>query len=166
MDPRYHLAQVNIARMVAPLTDPRLVDFVAQLEAVNAAADVCPGFIWRFQGGEGNATYLRPYPDDRILFNMSVWESVEALKGFVYRAEHASVLRRRRDWFEAFDGPYQALWWAPAGLLPAVGEAVARLDYLRAHGPSACAFTFKQVFAPEWKAAQPWLGTPTAACPA
>jgi hypothetical protein len=163
---RYHLAQMNIARLAAPLTDPRLADFVAQLDAVNALADASPGFVWRFQGSEGNATYLRPYPDERIIFNMSVWESLPALKSYVYHAQHAAVLRRRREWFEPFDAPYQALWWTPAGALPTVAEAVARLDYLRAHGPTPSAFTFKQVHDPIWDAAQPWQGSSAASCPA
>jgi hypothetical protein len=163
--PRYHLAQMNIAHLVAPLADARLADFMAQLDAVNAVADASPGFVWRFQGSEGNATYLRPYPDERIIFNMSVWETLEALKAYVYRAEHAAVLRRRRDWFVPFDRPFQALWWTPTGALPSVAEAVARLDYLRAHGPTPNAFTFKQVFEPAWEAAQPWQASGAAPCP-
>jgi hypothetical protein len=163
---QYHLAQVNIARLAAPLTDPRLADFVAQLDAVNALADASPGFVWRFQGSAGNATYLRPYPDESIIFNMSVWESLPALKAYVYRAQHAAVLRRRREWFLPFDGHFQALWWTPAGSLPAVAEAVARLDYLRAHGPTPNAFTFKQVYDPVWEAAQPWQASGAASCPA
>jgi hypothetical protein len=164
--PHYHLAQVNIARLAAPLTDPRLADFVARLDAVNAVADASPGFIWRFQDSAGNATYLRPYPDESILFNMSVWESLAALKAYVYRAQHADVLHRRREWFEHIDGPYLALWWTPAGRLPTVAEAVARLDHLRAHGPTPSAFNFKQVYDPVWDAAQPWQVSGAAPCPA
>jgi hypothetical protein len=163
---RYHLAQINIARLRAPLTDPRLSDFVAQLDEVNAVADRSAGFIWRLQGDEGNATYLRPYADERIIVNMSVWETPEALRAYVYQADHAQVLRRRREWFEAFDGPFQAMWWLPAGGQPTVGEGKARLDYLRAHGPSVFAFTFRQIFAPEWEAAQPWQPTSATPCPA
>jgi hypothetical protein len=164
--PRYHLVQANIARLIAPLANPRLADFIAQLDTVNALADGSPGFVWRFQGSEGNATYLRPYADESILFNMSVWETLEALKAYVYRGEHAVVLRRRREWFQPMEAPYQALWWTPAGALPTVAEAVARLDYLRTHGPTPSAFTFKQVYDPVWEAAQPWQASGAAPCPA
>jgi hypothetical protein len=71
---------------------------------------------------------------------------VEALRVFAYRGDHAALLRRRHEWFERFDGPYQALWWVPAGHTPTVAEGKARLDHLRAHGPAAFAFTFQQVY--------------------
>jgi hypothetical protein len=45
----YVLAQVNIARMRAPLDSPLLADFVADLDPVNATADTAPGFLWRLQ---------------------------------------------------------------------------------------------------------------------
>ena len=147
--PPWHLAQINIARMRAPLDDPTMAGFVSRLDAVNAPADASPGFIWRFQGDAGNATYLRPYDDHRIIVNMSVWGSVEALRGYVYQADHAAVMRQRKDWFERFEGPYLALWWVPAGHRPGIDEAKARLEHLRLHGPSAWAFTFRETFAPE-----------------
>jgi hypothetical protein len=145
---QFHLAQVNIARMRAPLEDPLMADFVALLDEVNAIADAAPGFVWRFQDDSGNATYLRPFDDDRILFNMSVWESIDALKAYVYGSVHAAVLRRRREWFERFEAPATALWWTPVGRIPSVGEAKWRLDQLEAHGATAQAFTFKEPFAP------------------
>ncbi len=101
---RYHIAQVNIARMKAPLDSPVMEGFVKRLDEINALADRSPGFVWRLQGGEGNATYLRPYDDDRIPFNLSVWETVEAPKDYVYKKAHAEPFRDRREWFEQFDG--------------------------------------------------------------
>src|SRR5437899_7943448 len=115
-----HLAQVNVARMRAPLEDPLMTDFVSQLEPINALADASPGFVWRLQTDAGDATYLRPYDDDRILFNMSVWETADALRAYVYKSSHTEVLRQRRDWFEHFSGVYVALWWVPIGHLPGV----------------------------------------------
>lgn len=144
----YHLAQVNIARMRAPLDDPLMAGFVARLAEINALADSSPGFVWRLQTPEGDATYLRPYADNRVLFNLSVWESVEQLKEFVYRSAHGEVMRQRREWFEKFDGMYMALWWVKAGHIPSVIEAKARLRYLEKRGESAHAFTFKRVFGP------------------
>ena len=123
----YHLAQVNIAQMKAPLDSALMSTFVARLDEINALADGSPGFVWRLQTEAGNATYFRPYDDDRILVNLSVWESVEALRTYVYQTVHAELLRQRRQWFEQFEGVYVALWWIPAGHIPGVDEAKTRL---------------------------------------
>ncbi|HYH09216.1 MAG TPA: DUF3291 domain-containing protein [Thermoanaerobaculia bacterium] len=147
--PQSHLAQVNIARMKAPLESPELADFVARLDEINALADRAPGFVWRLQTDDGNATYVRAYDDDMILVNLSVWESVEALKNYTYRTAHAELLRDRRKWFEHFAGAYVALWWVPAGHVPTAEEAKARLEHLEAHGPSPFAFTFRSIQEPE-----------------
>jgi heme-degrading monooxygenase HmoA len=144
----HHLAQLNIGRLVAPLDAPEIADFVAALDTINALADAAPGFVWRFQTEAGDATALRPYDDDRMIVNFSVWESMEALHQYVYRTAHAEVMARRREWFERLADAFMVLWWVPAGHQPSTEEAVARLDHLRAHGPSAHAFTFKQPFAP------------------
>ena len=146
----YQLAQVNIARMLAPLSDPLMAGFVAQLDAINALADGSPGFLWRLQTEEGNATTLRPFEDDLILVNLSLWASLSDLLTFVYKSRHRSVLQQRQQWFEHFEGPYLALWWVPSGHIPSVEEAKERLAYLRAHGETPYAFTFKKPFpAPE-----------------
>ena len=145
----YHLAQVNVARMKAPLESAMMSGFVARLDEINAVADASPGFVWRLQTDAGNATYLRPYDDDRILFNLSVWETVDALKAYVYRSSHAEVLRQRREWFEHVSGVYVALWWVPIGHRPSVDEAKKRLDHLQRHAPSQFAFTFKSVVPPD-----------------
>jgi hypothetical protein len=132
--------------MKAALEDPVMAGFVARLDEINALADRSPGFVWRLQTPEGNATYLRPYDDDRILFNMSVWESIDQLKRYVYYSAHVEVLKRRHDWFVKFSGAYTALWWVPQGHRPGIDEAKQRLAHLDAHGPTAFAFTFKHPF--------------------
>ena len=146
--PTHHLAQVNIGRMRAPLESPVMADFVAQLDAINALAESSPGFIWRLTGDGNDATSLRPFDDDFIIVNMSVWETIEDLRAYVYKSAHTAAMRRRREWFELFDGAYVALWWVEAGRTPTVGEAKQRLAHLEQHGPTAEAFTFKQPFAP------------------
>ena len=147
--PLYHIAQVNIARMRGPLDGPVMEGFVARLAEINAAADRSPGFVWRLQTEAGDATYLRPYDDDRILFNLSVWESVEELKDYVYKSAHREVLRQRGDWFEKMEESFLALWWIKAGHIPTIDEAKERLEHLRSCGETAQAFTFKQIFPPE-----------------
>jgi Domain of unknown function (DUF3291) len=143
---RYQLAQINIARMVAPLTDPLMADFVANLKPINALADTSPGFVWRFQTEQGDATAERPYGDDRIIINFSIWEDANSLHDFVYRSAHASIMKRRREWFARLTDEYVALWWVPAGHRPAVAEAIARIEHLKLHGPSTEAFTFREFY--------------------
>jgi heme-degrading monooxygenase HmoA len=153
--PRWQLAQLNIGRVRAPMTDPLMADFVAELESVNALADSAPGFVWRLQTEAGDATAIRPYDDDTILINMSVWETVEALKAFVYRTHHADVMRQREKWFERLDAYFIALWWVADGTIPTVLEAKLRLDHLRQHGESPYAFSFKKVFPPPTELSEP-----------
>jgi hypothetical protein len=144
---RYHLAEVNIGRGLAPLDSEQLRPFMEALDGVNAIADASPGFVWRLQTDEGNATALRVFDDPNLMVNMSVWESFEALRSFVYRGgEHLAIMRRRKEFFERADDHILALWWVPAGTIPTVAGAESRLTLLRAVGPSPEAFTFKVSF--------------------
>lgn len=145
----FHIAQINIGRVRGPLDSEVMQPFVARLEEINALADNAPGFVWRLKSDQGPSSYLQPFDDERLLVNMSVWSSVEALKTYVYKTAHAEVLRQRRDWFEHFDGVYMALWWVPAGHIPGIDEAKKRLAHLEAHGPSQFAFTFKTIQPPD-----------------
>jgi Domain of unknown function (DUF3291) len=142
----HHLAQVNIATLRYPLDTPELAGFVAQLEPINALADAHPGFVWRLQTEDGDATAIRPFGDERIMVNLSVWSSLEALRGFVYATRHLDVMRHRRRWFQRMADPYLALWWVPAGTIPTVAQAGDRLDLLARRGPTADAFTFRAPF--------------------
>ncbi len=144
----HYVAQLNITRMRAPLDDPLMDRFVAWLEPINALADESPGFIWRLQTDEGDATSIRAFEDDRILVNMSVWESLEALQAFVFKSDHVRVMRERAQWFEPPDAPITVLWWVPEGHVPTVDEGKKRLDLLWEKGPSESAFTFSKSFSP------------------
>ena len=144
--PTYHLAQINIARLLAPIADPLLAGFVAQLAPVNELADKSPGFVWRLQTESGDATSLKVYDDEMVIVNLTVWESVESLREFVYKSGHSGVMRDRRKWFEKFDGPYFAMWWIPAGHIPTTEEAKERMDHLRQHGDGPFAFSWKNIF--------------------
>ena len=122
----FHLAQVNIAHMRAPLDEPLMEGFVERLEPLNELADSMPGFVWRFQTDDGDATAVRVFDDPLILFNMSVWDSIGSLEEFVYRTDHVDTLVRRSEWFERPTKSPMALWWVDAGHLPSVEEAKAR----------------------------------------
>jgi hypothetical protein len=146
---RFHLAQVNVSRLLAPLDSERLRPFVERLERVNAAADAAPGFVWRLQTESGDATAVPVFGDAEMIVNLSVWTSLDALREFAYRdALHLEVLRRRREFFTRDAEATLALWWIEAGALPTVAEAESRLTLLRAIGPSPDAFTFKRSFPP------------------
>jgi heme-degrading monooxygenase HmoA len=140
-----HVAQLNIARLLAPIESPKLSGFVRRLDEVNAVADRAPGFVWRLQSESGNATDIRPWGDD-VIVNMSVWESVEALRAYVYGPEHVAVLRRRRDWFSVLGHPHVVVWYVPVGHLPDLDEARQRLDLLERDGPGPEAFTLRVPF--------------------
>lgn len=146
---RYHIAQINIGRIRAELSDPVMAGFVNRLNEINALADASPGFVWRLQTDEGNATYFRPFKDERMLLNMSVWEDLESLRRYVYQTAHRELLRERHAWFEKLQQVYMALWWVPEGHIPGIDEALRRLAHLEAHGPSQFAFTFQSIFAPD-----------------
>src|SRR6266487_3939088 len=133
MEQRHHLAQFNIGRILAPTDSPQLAGFMTQLEPIKQLAD-------------GDATALRPYDDDWVLVNMSVWESLETLRNFVYASRHLDLLRRRREWFERMADHILVLWWVQAGHIPTVDEAKQRLDSLRRDGPGPEAFTFKEPY--------------------
>lgn len=144
---RWHLAQVNIGIPRGPMDSAEMAEFMELLEPVNALADDAPGFVWRLQDEDGDATSIAVFDDPGLIINMSVWESAETLWDFVYSGRHLEVMRRRREWFSRMAEAFMCLWWIPAGELPTVGDAEDRLIRLRAEGPTPYAFTFKQRFA-------------------
>jgi len=143
---RHHLAQLNVARLREPLDSALLVGFVALLGPVNALADRSPGFVWRLQTDDGDATSIRPFDDEHMIVNLSVWSSRESLWDFVYRSGHLEVMQRRREWFHRLAEPWTVLWWVAAGGVPSLDEARQRLALLRRLGPTPAAFTFRQPF--------------------
>ena len=146
MSADWHLAQINIGKLVAPHGDPRVQPFFDALDRINAIADASPGFVWRLQDDSGNAMGISYSPDPLLAVNMSVWRDADALFEFVYRSSHTPVMARRRDYFQKFDGTFQALWWLPAGEVPTVSDGLSRLWLLERFGPCPQAFTFKARF--------------------
>jgi hypothetical protein len=141
----FQLAQLNIAIMKYPLDAPEMKGFVDNLDRINALAESSPGFVWRLQDEDGNATSVRPLGDSTIV-NMSVWTDAESLSNYAYRSEHVQLMKRRKEWFERMKEAYLVLWWVRAGHRPDIHEAIARLELLRAEGPTQEAFTFRHVF--------------------
>lgn len=143
---RYHLAQINIAKAVADLDSPLMEGFVSRLDEINALAEGAKGFIWRLQSDAGDATSIRVFEDPRIYINMSVWETPDHLKHFVYRSAHVELIRDRDAWFGRLSEQHQAVWWVPAGHRPSAQEGRDRLMNLREQGPSATAFSLARPF--------------------
>jgi Domain of unknown function (DUF3291) len=141
----HQLAQLNIAVMKEPLESPTMADFVANLDRINALAESAPGFVWRFQTDEGDATAARPLGDDTLI-NLSVWEDLASLNDYVYRSAHAQIMKRRREWFERLREAHVVLWWVAKEHRPSLDEAIVKLNRLRSSGPSEEAFSFRQAY--------------------
>lgn len=144
----FHLAQLNIGKIRYPQDSEEMSGFVNALDEINALAEASPGFVWRLKGDAGNAMDYTVI-DGETLVNMSVWENRESLFDYVYKSAHAPFLARRKEWFHMPAESHMALWWVRAGHEPTLDEAVERLMYLREHGPTPMAFTFKRAFGPD-----------------
>jgi hypothetical protein len=142
----YYLAQINIAKMLAPIDSPVMAEFVANLDSINALAEGSNGFIWRLIDEGNNATSIKVYDDDFIIVNMSVWENAGALYQFVYQSHHVEIFKQRRQWFEKMSDMHMALWYIPKGYIPTAMDGVERLTYLRKNGDTPFAFSFKKQF--------------------
>ena len=143
MTASWQLAQINIARLIAPAGDARVDGFFAELARINALAEASAGFVWRLQDEAGDATAIQPTPDPLLLVNMSVWDDADSLFAFTYRSAHTAVMAQRRGWMETAATAYQALWWIEAGTVPTIDQGFARLRMIDRFGPTAQAFTFK-----------------------
>jgi len=141
-----HLAQLNIAKAKYSLEAPEIKEFVDNLEPVNNLAELSSGFVWRLKDESGDATDIQAFSDPNIIVNMSVWESTDALKNFMFRTYHREFLRRKTEWFDNIPEDSYVLWWVPIGHIPSVEEAVKKLEYLRSNGDTPNAFTFKSNF--------------------
>jgi hypothetical protein len=142
------LAQINIAKLLAPIDSPLLADFVADLDRINGLAEQSPGFVWRLKDDSGNATHLDPFNDKSLIVNISVWESVAHLKNFAYRSDHLEVFVKRAKWFERMAEAHLALWWIEGDDFPDAVAGRDRLLHLRAHGDTPHAFSFRKIFDP------------------
>ena len=143
----YQLAQLNLARGKFPIDAEEMRGFTDNLDRINRLAEESPGFVWRLQTDDGDATGIDFFGFDTIV-NMSVWRDIESLHNYVYRSVHIEVMSRRKEWFHRMDDSYTVLWWINSDHLPTLEESQQRLELLRANGPTAEAFTFKHPFPP------------------
>ena len=146
--PGWHIAQFNAARAIAPYESAEMASFMALLEDINALGESAPGFVWRMKNAEGHTIGIGAHPDPLVVFNLSVWKSIDDLFTYAYRSGHADVFRRRKEWFGRWEGAHLVLWWIPEGAQPNMDDALRRLDLLSRDGPSSDAFTFKARFDP------------------
>lgn len=163
---RYHVCHLNIGPARAPLTDPLMEGFVSRLAEINTLASQSPGFVWQLQVDIYNPEHLAWYGEPGLLFNLSVWENIESLYHFTYKVpEHVQMMKSRRNWFGEMEGPNYVLWWVPAGQIPSLMEAKERIAYLKKHGASEQAFTFKEPFPPPSSAGEMILTRPINSAP-
>ena len=142
----FRIAQVNVAVAKYASDDPRFAGFVDNLDRINAVAEASPGFVWRYVSDDNDAEAKHVFANENLIFNMSLWDSVDALRRFAYESHHLGILRQRAEWFVPQGGPVMALWWHPHGQKPSISEAKDRLDGLATHGPTENAFTFRGTF--------------------
>ncbi|MDJ0825932.1 MAG: DUF3291 domain-containing protein [Rhodobacter sp.] len=139
----FHLAELNIGRLVARPNDPRVAEFMANLDRVNGLGRRMPGFVWMMEGsgepGTGNTDNCLD-GDPQFVANLSVWDDAEALETFVWKTVHKQFYDRRHEWFQMLTDQHFVMWWIPAGHRPSLDEAMSRLDHLKTHGDSEHAF--------------------------
>lgn len=143
---QFHLAQINIAKAIAPLDSPVMADFTNNLDQINRLAEESEGFIWRLKDENNNATSIKIFEDDSIIVNMSVWESIESLANYVYKSDHLDFFKRRHEWFHKMPVAHMALWYIPLNYKPSTQEGKHRLEYLREHNDTPYAFSFRKRF--------------------
>jgi hypothetical protein len=144
-----HLAQVNVARLLAPLDAPSMQGFVAAIGSINRLAAASPGFLWRHGGEDGHGVSVQPAEGGPVFVNLSLWTDYDALHRFVYRSDHARYLRQRSRWFAATPQPATALWWVAPGVHPTIDDALRRLRHLRDHGSTPRVFSLRRRFHPD-----------------
>ena len=144
----YHLAQLNLARLKAPKGDPLTEEFFTAIPAINVLAEAQPGFVWRLVGEVKEHTDIPFFLDPHLVVNISLWKDLESFRHFVYKSGHVQYIKRKKEWFLPFDGPFAVLWWLRAGEVPTLAQAKERLDLLKEHGPTEQAFDLHNLFQP------------------
>ena len=142
----HHLAELNVGRLIAPTDDPRVAEFMANLDRVNGLGKRSPGFVWMMEGsgepGTGN-TENKIGDDPQFVANLTVWQDVSSLEHFVWNTVHRQFYERRQEWFEVLGQMHFVMWWVPEDCRPTLDEALERLEHLQTHGASDHAFDWR-----------------------
>lgn len=144
----YYLAQINIAKAIAPIDSEIMQGFVNQIAAINQLAEQSKGYIWRLEGAYENALAIQAFEDSNMLINMSMWQDLQSFTDFVYKSAHKQLIKDKHQWFEKPTKPIFAMWWQKAGTYPTVEDGKNKLHHLEEHGVSETAFTMRKHFAP------------------
>jgi hypothetical protein len=134
------LAELNIARLLYPIEDPRVEAFASALDKVNGVAERMPGFIWRLKDDSGNATSVSAFDDPLVIVNMSVWKDIHTFENFVWNTVHKQFYARRAEWFSIMKMQHFVMWYVEDGHTPDLTEAKERLEHLNNNGNSDHAF--------------------------
>ena len=145
------LAQLNVGYARYPTDDPRMAEFMDNLDRMNALAERSPGFVWRMQSDSGNATDISVPGDAEMISNLSVWDDVASLGHYVFNTLHARFYEKGTNWFTAMKTPHFVMWQVPDGHIPTLAEAMDRLAQLTAHGSTDDAFGWDAVDTSDWR---------------
>ena len=138
-----HLAELNIGRLLAPTDDPRVADFMNNLDRINGLGKRMPGFVWMMEGsgepGTGN-TEASIAGDPQFISNLTVWQDLPSLEAFVFRTLHAKFMERKGEWFEVLGDQHFAMWQVPEGHRPTLEEGLERIAQRAKDGDTPDAF--------------------------
>ena len=138
-----NLAELKIGRLVAPTDDPRVVEFMNNLDNINGLGKRMPRFVWMMEGsgepGTGN-TETKIDGGPQFVTNLTVWEDLPSLETFVFKTLHAKFMDRKTEWFEVLTQQHFVMWWVEEGHRPSLDEALERLHYRKEHGNTQDAF--------------------------
>ena len=122
-----YLAELNLGRLIAPTDDPRVAEFMDNLDRINGMGKRMPGFVWMSEGsgapGTGN-TENAIGDDPQLVFNLTVWQDLPSLEKFVYKTIHVKFMDRKAEWFEVMDQQHFVMWWIEEGHRPTRDEAL------------------------------------------
>ena len=138
-----HLAELNIGRLLAPTDDPRVADFMNNLDRINGLGKRMPGFVWMMEGsgepGTGN-TEAKIESDPQFISNLTVWEDLPSLETFVFQTLHMKFMERKGEWFEVLSDQHFAMWHIQPGHKPTLEEGLSKIAHRSEHGDTPDAF--------------------------
>ncbi len=144
----FHLAQLNVALAKGDSESEMMRGFYDNVERVNTLAEASKGFVWRYRDEPGDDPGLHVFDTPQLLVNLSVWESLESLKHFMFQTMHLQFMKQKKEWFQPLDKPNYVLWYIAQGHIPDLFEAKERLIHLQRHAETPFAFSFKSPFLP------------------